>query len=247
MFKVVMASVFLIFCSFSQALAQERYLIFAAASLKDAMEEIALAFEVDTGDQLVLSLAGTSKLARQIDHGAPADIFISADRQWMNWLAERGHIAVSDQKNIAGNRLVLAARYETENWSDPVAMLTKGLAAMADPDSIPAGRYAKEALVKMGIWQDVFKIMVRTENVRIALSLVVRGEVETAIVYHSDVQSEVDVRAVYTFDKRYHTPIQYPAGIIKGARGGARTVLDYLTSPAARNIFKRNGFQPPEN
>lgn len=235
-------------CWFSTGVhAGQRYLIFAAASMKDAMEEVATAFQTETGDQLVLSLAGTSKLARQIDRGAPVDIFISADRQWMDWLIERNFVSVDKQKNIAGNRLVMAVRYGTENWLDPAALLTKGLAAMADPDSIPAGRYAKQALTKMNIWDDVSKNIVRTENVRLALSLVVRGEVEAAIVYRSDVQSEPDIRVAFTFNEALHTPIEYPAGIVKGAKKGADKVLEFLASDTARDIFKRNGFQPLVN
>lgn len=241
------ALIILLIFSVSSAHAETRYLVFAAASMKDAMEEIATSFEADTGDKLILSIAGTSKLARQIDHGAPADLFISADEQWMKWLSDRGHIAKEDQAIITGNQLVVAVRREIENWADPVAMLTKGIAVMADPDAIPAGRYAKQALTKMGIWKDVSKTIVRTENVRLALALVARGEVEAAIVYRSDVYAEPNLRTAFLFTETTHQKINYPAGILHSAKKGASKVLEYLLSPKAKKIFIKHGFQPRKN
>jgi len=153
--------------SWSPVVAVERYLVFAAASMKDALEEIATGFEKKTGDKLILSFAGTAKLARQIDNGAPADIFISADNVWMDWLAERGRVAAPNRQIIAGNLLVIAVKAEIQIRADPLVMLTGGLTAIADPDTIPAGRYAKQALIRLGLWKNVAKNAVRTENVRL--------------------------------------------------------------------------------
>ncbi len=224
--------------------ATERYLVFAAASMKDALEEIVVEFEKVSGNRLVLSLAGTAKLARQIDNGAPADIFISADRQWMKWLIERKHVNSDNQVTIAGNRLVIAVRLEVENWADPLVMLTKGLTAIADPQSIPAGRYAKQALSNIGIWEEVSKNAVRTENVRLALALVARGEVEAAIVYQSDVAAEPKVRTAFQFSRESNRKIVYPAALLKTAKPDAEKFLTYLTSKTAQRIFKKHDFQP---
>ncbi len=231
----------------SPAIATEKYLIFAAASMKDALEEIATSYRVDTGNTLVLSLAGTSKLARQIDHGAPADIVISADEQWMDWLAERSLIKPDSRISIAGNRLVIAVRREVENWAGPIKMLTDGLAAIADTDAIPAGRYAKQALSGMGKWQQVSKRAVSTENVRLALALLVRGEVEAAIVYASDVNAEPQVRAAYYFAPQTHSKIAYPAALTSIAANGATEALAFLSEPKAQAIFAKHGFQPAAN
>jgi molybdate transport system substrate-binding protein len=126
-------------------------------------------------------------------------------------------------------------------------MLTKGIAAMADPDTIPAGRYGKQALEKIGIWNDVSKTIVRTENVRLALALVARGEVEAAIVYRSDIYAEPDLRTAFTFSKAAHQQINYPAGILHNAKKGSDRVLKFLLSPKAKKIFIKHGFQPREN
>ncbi len=240
----VILFILLIILTLPSAMAGERYLVFAASSMKDAIEEIAVEYEKNSGNKLVLSLAGTAKLARQIDHGAPADIFISADRQWMEWLIERKHVTNDNRVTVAGNRLVIAVRREIENWADPLAMLTKGLAAIADPQSIPAGRYAKQVLSKMGIWEEVSKNAVRTENVRLALALVARGEVEAAIVYQSDVAAEPKVRTAFHFSRQSNRNIAYPAAVLKDAKPGSRKVLAYLTSKTAQDIFKKHGFQP---
>lgn len=225
--------------------AEQRVLVFAAASLKDALEDIAISFEQQTGHPLVLSFAGTSILARQIERGAPADVFISADQQWMDWLTERG--LVGRQIVVARNQLVVAVRRDFKASQNLAKLLAGGPVALANPASVPAGRYARQALGKMGLWTEVARTAIRTENVRLALALVVRGEVDVAITYASDVAATADIRVAFVFASSDHAPIVYPASQLNSENKVATVLLAFLSTPRAVALFVKNGFQPPGN
>lgn len=222
------------------AVAQERITVFAAASLKDAMDRAIPAFKAQSGMDAVVSLAASSVLARQVDAGAPAGIFISADMEWMDWLAERGRIDQKSRRVVAGNNLVIAAK---EAGSGEPAALLEDRFAMGDPNHVPAGRYAEAALSSLGLWEKVREHAVFGENVRVALELARRGEVGAAIVYGSDQKAAGDLVRAYIFPKESHPPIVYPAAATSAAPE-ALAFLDFLTSEAGQAIFEELGFAP---
>jgi molybdate transport system substrate-binding protein len=225
--------------------------VFAAASLKEAMDEQAKAFETSTGNRVRVSYGASSALAKQIEAGAPADVFVSADVDWMDYLERRRLIAAGTRVDLLGNTLVLIA---------PAASTTKlaivpgfGLAsalrnerlAIANPDSVPAGKYARRALEKLGVWSSVDKQLASTENVRAALALVSRGEAPLGIVYRTDALADKGVRIVDTFPPDSHPPIVYPAAVVGDSRSAsARAFLDHLRSARARAVWERRGFVP---
>lgn len=223
--------------------------IFAAASLKEALDEQARQFEVRTGDKLVVAYAGSPALAKQIDAGAPADVFISADLEWMDYLEQRRLLAPSTRVTLLRNTLVLIAP-ATSNVNLKIgpgfglaAALGGERLAMANPDSVPAGKYGKNALEALGVWRSVEKHLARAENVRAALALVARREAPLGIVYGTDAFAEKGVRVVDTFPTNSHPPILYPAAVVAASQSpAARPLLDYLRSPAASPIWERYGF-----
>lgn len=219
--------------------AAERITIFAAASLKDVMDRAIPAFEVQSDVEAVVSLAASSVLARQIDAGAPADVFISADMEWMDWVAERGRIDEGSRRVVAGNTLVIVAK-DAGN-GDPTALL-EGRFAMGDPSHVPAGRYAEAALSSLGLWEEVRRQAVFGENVRIALELARRGEVKAAIVYGSDQKAADGLVRAYTFPEESHPAIVYPAAVTASAKPEARAFLDFLSSEEGQAIFEELGF-----
>jgi molybdate transport system substrate-binding protein len=236
-------------CAASGAQAQT-VVIFAAASLKNALDEIALAWK--PGAQgLSLAYGASSTLARQIENGAPAQVFISADRDWMDYLAKRKLVKPETRKDLLGNALVLIApaasraAIEVKPGFPLAALLGNGRLAIADPQSVPAGRYAKAALESLGVWPSVQSKIAPAENVRAALALVARGEAPLGIVYRSDTFDEPKVRIVATFSASTHTPIVYPAALTASARDpGAAAFLAFLSSPVARSVFAKHGFTP---
>ncbi|MEM7300588.1 MAG: molybdate ABC transporter substrate-binding protein [Pseudomonadota bacterium] len=239
----IAASLAILLMLANAASGEDRVTVFAAASLTDAVTEIARSFEAKTGNAVSLSFAGSPTLARQIDAGAPVDLFVSADSAWMDWLVKRDRIVATTRIEIAGNRLVLAVRQETENWADPEKLIKTARVAIADPESVPAGRYAKEALEKLDWWQSRSPKTIYTENVRLTLAMLARGTVEAAIVYESDVLIEPRVRALYTFSTETHAPIIYPAAITKQSKNtAARAFLSFLSSPEAKAVFTKLGF-----
>jgi cobalt-zinc-cadmium efflux system protein len=224
-------------------------LVFAAASLSDALQAITDAYAKDGGGAVTVSLASSSALARQIENGAPADVFLSADALWMDYLVRRGLIAEGTRSVLLHNRLALIAPADR-----PIALriapgfplasaLGSGRLAIGDPDSVPAGIYAKAALVSLGVWKGVAGKLAPAANVRAALTLVERGEAAAGIVYATDVAASKRVRLVGLFPEDSHPPILYEAGLVKGAEPQARAFLDYLQGPGARAIFKRFGFE----
>lgn len=222
------------------ASAAERLLVFAAASQKDALEEIGALYEKRCVCEVVFSVAATSTLARQIEAGAEADVFISANEAWADWLEIRKKLEPESRAIIAGNRLVIASAARTR---DSFNILFRGKYSMADPVSVPAGIYAREALESMGIWPEARKTAVFSENVRVALASVKRGDLLSGIVYQSDLRLVADLHAHFVFPKETHSPIHYVAGAIVGSKIGAGFV-DFLSSNESQTIFERFGFLP---
>ncbi|NKB97088.1 MAG: molybdate ABC transporter substrate-binding protein [Pseudomonadales bacterium] len=224
--------------------------VFAAASLKEAFEEIATDFSAATGAELTLSFASSSILARQIEFGAPADVFVSANVAWMDWLEDRGHIQSKTRTDLIGNRLVMVAhRADTGliSLSDAPAietLLGDGRLAMGLVAAVPAGIYGKAALAKLGVWRELEDQVAQTDNVRAAVMLVATGEAPLGIVYASDVVAS-EVHVVGTFPAESHAPIVYPVAATKATEDPVvGQLLSFLNTEAARDIFVRHGFTP---
>lgn len=222
------------------AFAQDRILVFAAASQREALSEIGVLYEAICECEVVFSFAATSTLARQIDAGAGADAFVSANEAWADWLEIRGRVDPQTRRVIAGNRLVIASAARTK---DSFNILWRGRFAMADPVSVPAGIYAREALENMGIWDKVRKNAVFSENVRVALSSVRRGDLLAGIVYESDLALVPGLHAHFVFPAKTHAPIHYVALAAKSSLTGAGFV-SFLGSEPAKTVFGKYGFLP---
>ena len=231
---------------FSRSAFSEKLIVFAPASMSDVLTDIARSYEDQSGDEVVLSFAGTQQLARQLDAGAPANYFITADKQWMDWVQKRGRIDGESLKVIAGNRLVLAVRNEVENWADVNGLLTESRFAMAEPDSVPAGRYTKQALESRGIWEKAKAKAVFGENARITLRRLAMGEVTSAIVYGTDVAVEPDVKTLFVFPPVTHETIAYWGGYVPPDKSeSALAFANFLSGDKAGAIFAKAGFLPP--
>ena len=222
--------------------------VFAAASLANVLQEIGDDYTTATGAPIRFSFAASSVLARQIENGAAADLFVSADQQWMDYLGQRGLIQASTRHDLLGNRLVLVApagsaiQLKIEPGFPLLAALKDGRLATGDPDSVPVGRYARAALTALGVWSDVAGRLVRTDDVRGALAFAARGEVPLAIVYETDARVEKKVRIVGLFPSDSYPPISYPIALTSGAGPRAGSFLEYLRGPAARTRFEKGGF-----
>ena len=231
----------------------ESLLVFAAASLKPALDQILATREVGATDTIAPSYAASSQLARQIEAGAPAAVFLSADQDWMDHLAARGLIVADSRVDLLGNALVLVAprastlRLAITPAIDLAASLgADGRLAIAEPGSVPAGKYARAALQALDAWAPVQSRIVAADNVRAALNFVARGEVPLAIVYRSDAMSEPTVRVLDTFPAASHPPIVYPAAIVADHDSpAARRLLARLREPAQQAIFRAHGFDAP--
>lgn len=223
--------------------------IFAAASLKNALDEISQSWSVQSRSKVVVSYAASSALARQIEKGAPADIFISADLEWMDYLSQRKLVNESSRVNLLRNELVMIAP-QGANISVVLKpglqlgdLLGKDRLAMADPDSVPAGKYGRAALEKLGLWPQVAGRIIRADNVRTALNFVARAEAPLGIVYRTDAVAEPKVRIVSAFVPSTHPPIVYPAALLGNrSRAEAAAFFSYLKSNAATGIFRKHGF-----
>lgn len=227
----------------------ERVTVFAAASMANAMAEIEERFEAATGHDLVVSLAGSSALARQIQQGAPADIFISSNPGWMDTLEQDGLLEAGTRFDLLRNTLVLiahgedAAPVEIGPDLDLSGLLGDGRLAMALVDAVPAGVYGKAALESLGLWESVAAGVAQSDNVRAALALVAAGEAPYGIVYATDAVAENDVTVVATFPPDTHPPIVYPVADLANRDVPAEAVfLDFLRGPEARAAFERQGF-----
>jgi molybdate transport system substrate-binding protein len=222
--------------------------VFAAASLTDALGQVGKTYEHNSGHTVAVSFAASSVLARQIEHAQGVDIFISADVDWMNYLDQRGLIARDSRRNLLGSHLVLiapadsGAKLAIAPRFDLLGALHGGRLALADPDSVPAGKYAKAALAALSVWNDVAAQVAPAENVRAALAYVARGEAPFGIVYATDALAEPRVRIVATFPDNTHPPIVYPVALTKDAKPLAGDFLRYLEGPAALAVFQKTGF-----
>ena len=228
------------------AQAGERVMVFAAASLQGALGEVARAFEQATGHDVTLVHAGSSALARQIQAGAPADIFVSANAAWMDALAGDGLLAPGTRFDLAGNRLVLigaAGAPDTALKPGLARHLQGGRLAVALTDAVPAGLYARAALTRLGLWEELAPHLAETDNVRAALRLVALGEAPLGVVYATDARAEQAVRVLATFPADSHPPVTYPAARLKGRDSpAADAFLAWLKGPETRAILARHGF-----
>jgi molybdate transport system substrate-binding protein len=224
-------------------------LIFAAASLKNALDAALEDYGKTTAKKVTVSYAASSALAKQIESGAPADIFFSADLEWMDYLAERDLIRGDSRVTLLGNTLVLVApadsdvALEIEPGFDLAQALGGGKLAMAAVASVPAGKYGKAALEGLGAWEGVSANVAEAENVRGALAFVARGEAPLGIVYATDAKAEAAVKVVDAFPEESHPPILYPVALTKAAGGDAAAVLEHLQSSSARADFEAQGFR----
>lgn len=235
-------------CSTNQPQPRADVLVFAAASLRDVIDELAAPIEQATSARIRVSYAASSALAKQIEELAPAELFISADLDWMDYLTERNLIQNDTRVNLAGNRLVLIAP-ANRPMTLPIApgfplaaALGKGRLAVADPVSVPAGKYTKAALTSLGVWDSVASRLAPSETVRSALILVSRGEAPLGVVYRTDALADPGVVVVDVFPETSHPPIVYPAALTDRGSPAAKRVLDFLRSDAARAVFERRGF-----
>jgi molybdate transport system substrate-binding protein len=225
-------------------------MVFAAASLTDSLKAVADAYKAKTGVTVTLSFGASSTLARQIDQGAQADIFMSADTDWMDFLQKGGLVAEGSRKDLLGNRLVLITALGSKAAPsiaphfDLAGALGEGRLALADPASVPAGKYAKAALVSLGVWDSVASKVAPAENVRVALEYVARGEAPLGIVYATDAKASPSVKVVGIFPENSHAPVTYPVALTKSASPAARGFLAFLGGGSARAIFQRAGFTP---
>jgi molybdate transport system substrate-binding protein len=233
----------------SPSAAAEDITVFAAASLKEAMDAQGRQFEGDTGNKVIVSYGASNALAKQIEAGAPADLFISADLDWMDYVSQRGLVAPNARYDLVRNTLVLIAPASSNttlkiapNFALAAALGSEKL-AMANPDSVPAGMYGKAALEKLGVWASVEAKVARAENVRAALALVSRGEAPFGIVYRTDALADKGVKVVDTFPPETYPPIVYPAALLAASKSNtAKGFLDYLRSAPARPLWKKYGF-----
>jgi len=223
--------------------------VFAAASLKPVLDQLANEFQRETSIEVSLTYAGSNVLARQIEEGAPADIFVSADLEWMDALSTQNLIVNESRFNFAGNRLVLIAPHESiitlsiaPHFPLADALGTERL-AIADVRAVPAGRYAKAALISLGVWDQTADKIAQTENVRAALAFVARGECPLGIVYRTDALSEARVKIIAEFQPSLHPPIIYPAALITASNNTAASRFhEFLRSPSAEKAIEAFGF-----
>jgi len=223
--------------------------VLAAASLKNALDDASAAYEKESGVKALISYAASSTLAKQVESGAPADIFISADLDWMDYMQKRNLIRTDTRVTLLGNKLVLiapansTAKIEIAPGFALADLLGNERLAMADPSAVPAGKYGKAALEKLGVWASVSSKVAPAEDVRSALLLVSRGETPLGIVYATDAAADKGVRIVAAFPEDTHPPIVYPAALLASSDNPvAAAFLIYLASVNARPFFERQGF-----
>lgn len=248
-----LACALLVFASFAALGAEKAPLtVYAAASLTNVLTELGADFERRTGTPVKFSFAASSVLARQLEAGAQADAFVSADREWMDYLATRGRLNVQTRADVASNRLVLVApadsplRLKIVPGFPLAAALGRGRLVTGDPATVPVGRYAKAALSKLGVWASIEAKVVGADDVRSALAFVSRGEAPLGIVYATDARIDPKVRVVDVFPAFTHPPVTYPAALLSVSQPGAEAFLTYLTGEDAQAVFARYGFLPPE-
>jgi molybdate transport system substrate-binding protein len=230
-------------------IAQEQITVFAAASLKNALDDANAAFTRATGLKVVASYEASSALAKQIEQGAPADIFISADLRWMDYANEHKLIKPDTRVNLLGNKLVLIAPRDSRldqvaigDGFDIAKLAGDGRIAVADVKAVPAGLYAKAALERLGSWTSAEPKLAQAGNVRATLAFVARGETPIGIVYETDARAEPKVKIIGTFPDGSHPPVTYPVAATVNGKATAVRYLSFLATPAAKAIFDRYGF-----
>lgn len=246
--KLALIPAIALFLAVSSAAQGDEVRIFAAASLKNALDNVATEFETATGHEVTISYAGSNALARQIIDGAPADIFVSANEAWMDEVEKAGLLVAGSRRDLLGNDLVLIAHdpgiktVEITPDLDLSGLLDGGKLAMAMVDSVPAGQYGKAALEKLGLWDSVAADVAQAENVRAALMLVSLGEAPLGIVYTTDAAADDAVHVIGTFPADSHPPIVYPAARLT-ENAAAATFFDGLSADPAKAIFTHEGFR----
>lgn len=240
---------FMVLGLFSTARASDTVTVFAAASLTNAITDLGNTFFEKTAGKIMPSFAASSALAKQIENGAPANVFASADEAWMDYLSGKGLIVRGSRHELLQNRLVIIAppgsstRVEVKAGFPLAQGLGDGRLAVGDPDHVPAGKYAKTALQNLGVWSEVEGKLARADNVRAALALVERGECPLGIVYATDAAVSKRVRVVGTFPEGSHPPVTYPVALVTGKdTPAARRFLDFLKSHQAKTVFEKHGF-----
>jgi molybdate transport system substrate-binding protein len=235
---------------FGSASAQERTItVFAAASMKNALDDVDAAFTKTTGIKVAASYAASSALMKQIEEGAPADVFVSADLDWMDYGSQKKLVQDGTRLNLLGNRLVLIAPKESPVGTTTIGPNTDlaklagdGKIVTADVRAVPVGKYAKPALEKLGLWASVEPKLAMTENVRAALALVARGEGALGIVYATDAKVEPNVKIVGVFPAESHPAIIYPVALTTTAKADATPYIEFLRSQIAKSVFETYGF-----
>lgn len=232
------------------AAAQDKLTVFAAASMRNALDDVNKAFTKATGVHVTASYAASSALAKQIAQGAPAQVYVSANVKWMDYLQKQKLIRDTTRVNLLGNALVLIApkaskldHVQIAKGFDIAKLAGSGRIAVADTKAVPAGLYAKAALTSLGAWKAAEPKLAQAENVRATLAYVARGETPLGIVYSTDAQVEPKVKVVGVFPEGSHPPIKYPVAALKGADSKAVTqYLQFLRTPEAKTIFEQYGF-----
>jgi molybdate transport system substrate-binding protein len=255
--RILRAALLLLVALAASAVAKEAprpITVFAAASLKESLDAVAADWSAKSGQRVVVSYGGSDTLARQIERLAPADVFISADEAWMDYLDSKQLLAPRSRFNLVRNQLVLVApvdspvtKIDLSRNDDFLRALGPGRLAVAEVESVPAGKYAREALTRQGLWKDLSKRLAQGENVRAALAFVARGEAPLGIVYATDARVEPKVRVLSEFPETSHARIVYPAAATAqgDAEKASRDFLAYLRSAPARARFLQSGFTAP--
>ncbi|CCG40954.1 molybdate ABC transporter substrate-binding protein [Magnetospirillum molischianum] len=249
--RLIAALFGLVFTFFSASAMAAEVRVFAAASLTNALNDIGELYTARTGDKMVASYAASSALARQIEQGAPADVFVSADLKWMNYMVEHKLVDPETRFNLLGNLLVLIApansaqdKIDLTAKTNIAALAGEGRIATGNPDSVPVGLYFKQAMERAGQWAAVAPKVAGADSVRAALSLVERGEVPLGVVYATDAAVSAKVKVVGVFPESMHDPIVYPFALVAGKdSAAARSFLDFVRSPEAKGVFTRYGFK----
>jgi len=247
---LALAFTILLGSAFSPALAQDKSLtVFAAASMKNALDDINAAYTAKTGVKITASYAASSALAKQIENGAPADVFVSADTDWMDYATARKNINEPSRVNLLGNSIVLIAAKDSrldnvkiDQGFNLAKLAGDGKIATGDVKSVPVGKYAKAALEKLGSWTAAEPKFAMAESVRAALTLVSRGEAPLGIVYATDARIDPGVKVVGTFPADSHSAIIYPAAATARAKSGAGDYITFLKSSASKTIMEKYGF-----
>lgn len=247
--SAISSVIFLLLLAVQPAGAEEKVTVFAAASLKNALDTVSAAWKAESSNETAISFAASSALAKQIEEGAPADVFMSADLDWMKYLTDRNLIAAGSEVRLLGNEIVLIApkdistQIKIEKGFDLAGPLGDGRLAMGDVKAVPAGKYGKAALESLDAWKTVEKKIAQAENVRAALKLVATGEAPLGIVYRTDAIAEPTVKVVGVFPADSHPPIAYPVAVTTNSKNpDAWKFVKYLQSMKAQSIFKENGF-----